>query len=1365
MIKAGFHFLLGMFFLFQALYSQAQILNSNDPVPVYNSALPPSQPAYGQIGKWVITPTITGWSTSAYKPYFYNGMAFRLLYPKSYAQGVNDGKTYPVIIFLHGLGEAGTIYNNDFQLYHGGLPTLNAETSGVLDAYCLFPQNTAGVWGPTYYQNLIDIVNYMVINNKVDPQRIIVYGLSAGGTGTWAFLTSYNKFLAAGVPMSAADYNYQLTVNNYKFTPVWLSQGGKDTNPAPSTAQNLVNVINAAGGNLIYSYFPNDGHDTWDDMWANPNLFPWMMAQNKANPWVLFGRNQFCTGDPINVTLGLSAGFDGYQWMKDGVLISGANSNTYNATALGSYSARYLNGTTWSSWSPSPMVISIKAPTITPAIQLAKNESNLIPALDTSKGVYLTVPGNFIHYNWVQAGTTTVIDTNQVFLAKTPGQYQVTVAEKYGCSGTYSPVYTVVSANGTGAPNPVNTFSSSPASSSSLNLSWTYTNSSTNPVSGFEIYRGTTAGGPYTFVNLASASSLSYVDAGLSASQTYYYLIRAVNGNGASSPSKEIKASTFIDTQAPTAPTNLKLYPGSNQVNLTWTASTDNVGVAGYNIYVNGVLSYKSMSPSISIYDLKEGASYSFVVKAFDAAGNLSASSTTLSGNMYDNGFNYKYYTYTGTWTSLQDLNALNPVAYGNTPNLDISKATQATNFAFLWNGTLHIPVAGNYTFLISSSDGSQVFIDQPYTFTGTPTIQNDGLHSSPTTGTVTLNLTKGEHSIAIAYYNGTNPHSISLSWKNTANGVGSTPQVIPNFIFSLQNPDQTTTAPTAPTNLKGLDNSNGVNLTWTNNGTNVTGYNVYRAPSGSTSFTLLNSSPLISSINTYSDNTAMGNTTYSYKVNAVNPFGSSAYTNTLSISTGNKTPIINPIVSPTYMVGTFNTLNLTAFPRSGTTLTLSLTGISADLSFKDNGGGQGVLTVSPNSADIGIHNFTLKAVDVFGGTTSLNFTVNIQASVNPLITNPPTFLKAHGETINSITLNWVVDPNASSYYIYRSTSATGNFSLMDSVSGNVNTYLNTGLNSNTSYFYQLKSKNSSGLSLPGNIAYGTTLQYVVELNFNSDQPAPFPWNNTNGLPSTGLKVANMGTTAGTNSGINMIIARNFAGSNTLGAVTGNNSGIYPDNVIRGQYYTQTPDSAVLQISGLSNSTSYDFVFFTSWANPFAGAVTTYTINGITVNLDPTNNSSKTVQINNVLADPNGNIFIIIKAYPGQTYGIINSLVIQAHQIPTNSPNVTVSTGKNSFTAVYSPKIMGSGAEIIAYPVPLSNILHLSINSPVNGNYKVSILNLQGKLIYTEPFQILGKGMNTRTFQEEISPLEPGLYLLEIESDVLPTKSILITKP
>jgi endonuclease I/chitodextrinase len=87
------------------------------------------------------------------------------------------------------------------------------------------------------------------------------------------------------------------------------------------------------------------------------------------------------------------------------------------------------------------------------------------------------------------------------------------------------------------------------------------------------------------------------------------------------------------DTQAPTIPANVTLNNISlNSINVSWSASTDNIGVTGYNVYVDGVLEAQTTSTNITIGDLNTNTTYSFTIVAKDLINNMSNASVAKNG-------------------------------------------------------------------------------------------------------------------------------------------------------------------------------------------------------------------------------------------------------------------------------------------------------------------------------------------------------------------------------------------------------------------------------------------------------------------------------------------------------------------------------------------------------------------------------------------------------------------------------------------------------------------------------------------------------------------------------------------------------------
>jgi fibronectin type 3 domain-containing protein len=145
-------------------------------------------------------------------------------------------------------------------------------------------------------------------------------------------------------------------------------------------------------------------------------------------------------------------------------------------------------------------------------------------------------------------------------------------------------------------------------------------------------------------VNLAevSAGTTSYSDTNASAGITYEYAVKAIdtsNNTSDSSNSVNVTTPSPADTSKPSAPANLSgTSPSNSQINLSWTASTDDVGVSAYTINRDGTdiatldcSSGACSSSPITFGDsgLNASTSYSYSVTARDAAGNVSDPSST----------------------------------------------------------------------------------------------------------------------------------------------------------------------------------------------------------------------------------------------------------------------------------------------------------------------------------------------------------------------------------------------------------------------------------------------------------------------------------------------------------------------------------------------------------------------------------------------------------------------------------------------------------------------------------------------------------------------------------------------------------------
>jgi len=143
------------------------------------------------------------------------------------------------------------------------------------------------------------------------------------------------------------------------------------------------------------------------------------------------------------------------------------------------------------------------------------------------------------------------------------------------------------------------------------------------------------------FGQIGNGTATSYSDTGLTPSTAYTYRVRAVNaGSNVSDYSTTASATPGGggggDTQSPTAPSGLTATATASSANLSWTASTDNVGVTGYYIercQGSGCSTFTqigtSSTTSYADNGLSASTSYTYRVRATDAAGNLSGYSNT----------------------------------------------------------------------------------------------------------------------------------------------------------------------------------------------------------------------------------------------------------------------------------------------------------------------------------------------------------------------------------------------------------------------------------------------------------------------------------------------------------------------------------------------------------------------------------------------------------------------------------------------------------------------------------------------------------------------------------------------------------------
>ncbi len=271
--------------------------------------------------------------------------------PKDYASNSNK---YPLVIFLHGLGERGVNSTNPATL-EGTIYSVDnlGPPKAALDGYqfpfiLISPQlkNNYGSW-PTWY--ILEVINWAKNKFRVDEKRIHITGLSLGGGGVFAMAEDYPTLFASAAPL-CPSWNTPSKAGNIakENLPVWAFHGDVDTTVPISRTTTMINAINASNPapnpRAKLTVYVGMKHDVWnrayrtDHTYHNPNLYEWMMGlynrKNGSNmlPTANAGADKSYSGTSTIYLSGSGSDSDGsitsYRWTK----ISGPSASLSSST-------------------------------------------------------------------------------------------------------------------------------------------------------------------------------------------------------------------------------------------------------------------------------------------------------------------------------------------------------------------------------------------------------------------------------------------------------------------------------------------------------------------------------------------------------------------------------------------------------------------------------------------------------------------------------------------------------------------------------------------------------------------------------------------------------------------------------------------------------------------------------------------------------------------------------------------------------------------------------------------------------------------------------------------------------------------------
>ena len=265
------------------------------------------------------------------------------------------------------------------------------------------------------------------------------------------------------------------------------------------------------------------------------------------------------------------------------------------------------------------------APSAPTALVKANSTQTSLTASWTASADNVGVAGYTVYVNG--AASSAAAGTSRTISSLACGTTYTIGVDAYDSAGNHSAQTSTTMATSacpadTTPPSTPTNLHQSGSTATSVTVSWTAPTDNVG-VTGYGAYKnGTLAGSPTT---------TSYTFNGLTCGTSYTLAVDAADaaGNRSTQTSTTLSTNACPDTTPPTTPTALTTSGiGQTTMTLSWTASSDNVGVTGYRLYLGGSQVGTSVSTSYVFSGLTCGTSYTLGVAAVDAAGNVSGTAT-----------------------------------------------------------------------------------------------------------------------------------------------------------------------------------------------------------------------------------------------------------------------------------------------------------------------------------------------------------------------------------------------------------------------------------------------------------------------------------------------------------------------------------------------------------------------------------------------------------------------------------------------------------------------------------------------------------------------------------------------------------------
>lgn len=181
---------------------------------------------------------------------------------------------WPLMIFLHGSGERGR--NLAKVKAHG--PPMYAAAGRRFPFVLVAPQADDG---DSWHSDAIEALRADLVRRlPIDPDRVLMTGMSMGGYGAWNYAVAYPEQLAAAAPVCGIG-NVERAARAAQ-VPVWAFHGARDPVVPIAADREMVDAVREAGGQVKFTVYNDIGHNAWDRAYADPALYAWLLAQRRG---------------------------------------------------------------------------------------------------------------------------------------------------------------------------------------------------------------------------------------------------------------------------------------------------------------------------------------------------------------------------------------------------------------------------------------------------------------------------------------------------------------------------------------------------------------------------------------------------------------------------------------------------------------------------------------------------------------------------------------------------------------------------------------------------------------------------------------------------------------------------------------------------------------------------------------------------------------------------------------------------------------------------------------------------------------------------------------------------------------------------